>query len=249
MLDHIFLTVLDTERSIKFYSRSLRPIGIIERHDYDGKDGPVGHPDLKGFGASGRMFFWLRQGEPSPGAVHVGFVASSEPAVAAAYDAAIAAGATSIHAPGPQLHYDPRYFASQVRDLVGNTRVCLQELAARKVTMMEKKADFHAVAARLINATNAFDTDAVTALFTPDAVIDDPSTGERFDGHDGIRDYVERFFVGYKTVTRLLTVEAFGPRSARLRVDFTGDFGHEVGRLDVRLDSTGLIERIDADLE
>ncbi|MGQ8630247.1 VOC family protein [Agrobacterium sp. DKPNP3] len=121
MLDHIFLTVLDTERSIEFYSRTLRPLGITQRHDYDGKDGPVGHPDLKGFGASGRMFFWLRQGEPSPGAVHVGFVASSEAAVAAAYDAAIAAGATSVHAPGPQLHYDPRYFAAQVRDLDGYT--------------------------------------------------------------------------------------------------------------------------------
>ncbi|WP_234881825.1 YybH family protein [Agrobacterium larrymoorei] len=117
------------------------------------------------------------------------------------------------------------------------------------MTIKEGQADFHAVAARLINATNAFDTDAVSALFTPDAVIDDPSTGERFDGHDGIRDYVERFFVGYQTVTRLLTVEAFGPRSARLRVDFTGDFGHEVGRLDIKLTCEGLIERIDADLE
>ncbi|MGQ8630248.1 YybH family protein [Agrobacterium sp. DKPNP3] len=115
--------------------------------------------------------------------------------------------------------------------------------------MMEGQADFHAVAARLIKATNAFDADAVTVLFTPDAVIDDPSTGERFDGYDGIRDYVERFFVGYKTVTRLLTVEAFGPLTARLRVDFTGDFGHEVGRLDIKLTSEGLIERIDADLE
>ncbi|QCI99257.1 VOC family protein [Agrobacterium larrymoorei] len=121
MLDHIFLTVLETERSIEFYSRTLRPLGITQRHDYDGKDGPVGHPDLKGFGASGRMFFWLRQGAPSPGAVHVGFVANSEAAVAAAYDAATAAGATSIHAPGPQLHYDPRYFAAQVRDLDGYT--------------------------------------------------------------------------------------------------------------------------------
>jgi hypothetical protein len=26
---------------------------------FDGKDGPPGHPDLKGFGCKGRFFFWL----------------------------------------------------------------------------------------------------------------------------------------------------------------------------------------------
>lgn len=35
----------------------------------------------------------------------------------------------------------------------------------------------------LIATTNAGDADAVLALFTPDAVVDDPSTGHRFDGH------------------------------------------------------------------
>ncbi|GAB2813935.1 hypothetical protein GCM10027276_13380 [Comamonas piscis] len=34
----------------------------------------------------------------------------------------------------------------------------------------------------LIAATNAFDVNGVLALFTPDAVIDDPSTGHRFEG-------------------------------------------------------------------
>ena len=28
----------------------------------------------------------------------------------------MAAGASEIHPPGPQLHYDPRYYAAQVRD-------------------------------------------------------------------------------------------------------------------------------------
>jgi predicted lactoylglutathione lyase len=28
----------------------------------------------------------------------------------------MAAGALEIHPPGPQLHYDPRYYAAQVRD-------------------------------------------------------------------------------------------------------------------------------------
>jgi catechol 2,3-dioxygenase-like lactoylglutathione lyase family enzyme len=116
MLDHIFLTVSDIDRSIAFYEATLPTIGVDRRLDYDGRDGPPGHPDLKGFGANGRVFFWLRQGEVAPGAVHVGFVANSEESVRAAHAAALAAGGTEIHPPGPQLHYDPRYFAAQVRD-------------------------------------------------------------------------------------------------------------------------------------
>jgi len=121
MLDHIFLTVVDVDRSVAFYTETLAPLGITQRVDYDGKDGPPGHPDLKGFGANGRMFFWLRSGQPSAGSVHVGFVASSETMVRAAHAAALTAGASEIHPPGPQLHYDPRYFAAQVKDLDGHS--------------------------------------------------------------------------------------------------------------------------------
>lgn len=116
MLDHIFLTVSDLARSTAFYEAVLPKVGITVRHDYDGKDGLPGHPDLKGFGAKGRIFFWLRQGTPAPGAVHLGFVAHSQDEVRAAHSAALAAGAAEIHPPGPQLHYDPRYFAAQMCD-------------------------------------------------------------------------------------------------------------------------------------
>ncbi|GAB2813940.1 VOC family protein [Comamonas piscis] len=119
MLDHIFLTVNDIDRSIAFYERVLPLLGINVRHNYDGKDGPPAHPDLKGFGANGRMFFWLREGKAAPGAVHIGFVADSEEMVNEAHAKALAAGAAEIHPPGPQLHYDPRYYAAQVRDLDG----------------------------------------------------------------------------------------------------------------------------------
>ena len=119
MLDHIFLTVGDIDRAIGFYEAVLPILGINRRLDYDGKEGPVGHPDLKGFGANGRMFFWLRAGQAAPGAVHVGLVADSGDMVDAAYAAALVAGARSIHPPGPQLHYDPRYYAAQVADLDG----------------------------------------------------------------------------------------------------------------------------------
>ena len=116
MLDHIFLSVSDIQRSIGFYQAALAPLGINTRHDYDGKDGPPGHPDLKGFGANGRIFFWLREGAVEGRAVHVGFVAGSRVEVDAAYLAAMNAGAVDYGAPGARLHYDPNYYAANVLD-------------------------------------------------------------------------------------------------------------------------------------
>ncbi|WP_159591066.1 VOC family protein [Chelativorans xinjiangense] len=116
MLDHIFLSVSDIARSITFYTAVLVPLGITDRLDYDGRDGPPGHPDLKGFGANGRMFFWLREGPVDGRAVHVGFVAASEAEVDAAHATAMAAGATDNGPPGARLHYDPRYYAANVLD-------------------------------------------------------------------------------------------------------------------------------------
>ncbi len=116
MLDHVFLTVTDLVRSIAFYEAALKPLGITHVIDYDGKDGPEGHPDLKGFGREGRVFFWLKQGDAGPGAAHVGFVAKSEAEVIAFHDAAIAAGAADNGKPGARLYYDPRYYAANVFD-------------------------------------------------------------------------------------------------------------------------------------
>jgi ketosteroid isomerase-like protein len=101
----------------------------------------------------------------------------------------------------------------------------------------------------LLAAFNSADADTAVTLFSPDAVLDDPSTGHRFDGHAGIRDYVERYFKSYHTVTRVLSIGNVDGGQARVGVDFTGDFGHEIGLLNIRIDADGLICRIDADLE
>ncbi|MBP1853369.1 VOC family protein [Rhizobium halophytocola] len=116
MLDHVFLSVSDVARSIAFYTAALGPLGIAKQHDFDGSDGPPGHPDLKGFGAHGRTFFWLRPGVVEGRAAHVGFVADSNAAVDAAYAAAIAVGASDNGKPGARLYYDPRYYAAGVLD-------------------------------------------------------------------------------------------------------------------------------------
>jgi catechol 2,3-dioxygenase-like lactoylglutathione lyase family enzyme len=119
MLDHVFLTVSNIKRSISFYEAALAPLGINERFDFDGKNGPPGHPDLKGFGANGRLFLWLREGVADSRAAHLGFVADNRDQVDAAYAAAIAAGARDNGAPSKRLYYDPRYYAANVFDLDG----------------------------------------------------------------------------------------------------------------------------------
>lgn len=116
MLDHVFISVSDLDRSTAFYTAALTPLGIIDRVDYDGKDGPPGHPDLKGFGSEGRIFFWLRPGIVEGRAAHVGFIGDSIAHVDAAYAAALAAGATNNGAPGARLYYDSRYYAGNVLD-------------------------------------------------------------------------------------------------------------------------------------
>lgn len=100
-----------------------------------------------------------------------------------------------------------------------------------------------------IKTANTFDVDATLALFGSNAVIEDASVGKAFAGIDGVRRYLEEFFVGYKTTSKLLSLERLGDFSAVARLDFTGDFGHEIGSLRIAIDSDGLIDRIDADLE
>jgi catechol 2,3-dioxygenase-like lactoylglutathione lyase family enzyme len=116
MLDHVFISVTDLDRSIAFYTAALAPLGISDRVDYDGADGPPGHPDLKGFGSGGKIYFWLRKGVVEGRAAHVGFVADGRAEVDAAYAAAMAAGATDNGSPSTRLYYDPRYYAANVLD-------------------------------------------------------------------------------------------------------------------------------------
>jgi ketosteroid isomerase-like protein len=116
---------------------------------------------------------------------------------------------------------------------------------------MDREKSIPATVQALVHALNAFDIDAALLMFTSEAAIADPSTGGHFEGHGGIRDYIERYFVGYHTMTQILALDIDAGGLARVRVDFTGDFGHEIGRLDLTFegDAGGLIERIDADLE
>jgi len=115
--------------------------------------------------------------------------------------------------------------------------------------MAEEPAIMQKLVESFIAAANAFDVEGTLSLFATDAVIDDVSVGDAFIGHTGVRQYLERFFVGYSTSSELLSVEELDTFHSSVRLDFTGDFGHEIGILKIAINPTGLIERIDADLE
>ncbi|HEX4197516.1 MAG TPA: VOC family protein [Caulobacteraceae bacterium] len=117
MIDHVILTVSDFARSVRFYQQGLKPLGITDFVDFPGEDG---HAHLKGFGEGGRFVFWLKEGEPRPEAVHVGFAARSQAEVKEFFDAAVAAGAGVKTPPGPQLQYRANYFATWVLDPDGH---------------------------------------------------------------------------------------------------------------------------------
>jgi len=112
-----------------------------------------------------------------------------------------------------------------------------------------KKVDMNKIMKQFIKATNAFDVDVALKLFADDAVIDDVSVGEKFKNSKGVRTYLEKFFVGYHTVTRLESLEILDDRHAKAQVDFTGNFGHETGVLSVTINTSGLIIAIDAYLD
>jgi catechol 2,3-dioxygenase-like lactoylglutathione lyase family enzyme len=116
MIDHVFLTVGDIDRSVAFYQHALQPLGIDRLVDFDGRNGPEGHPDLKGFGRGTNFGLWLRQGQSDGETAHVGFVADSKEVVEAAYAAAMAAGAQDNGAPGERPYYDEGYYAANVFD-------------------------------------------------------------------------------------------------------------------------------------
>jgi hypothetical protein len=109
--------------------------------------------------------------------------------------------------------------------------------------------DIRMVTKQFIKSANAFDVEAVLALFAANAVIDDISVGKKFKNTSGLREYLENFFVGYKTVTRLVAIEVLDDLRANAQVNFTGDFGHETGALNFTLNADGLIKSIHAHLD
>ncbi len=116
MIHHIDFAVSDIARSRAFYVRALAPLGLAAVMDVRRDDGR----ELAGFGALPDPVFWIRNGTPIVGRLHVAFQADTRAAVDAFHAAAIAAGGTDQGAPGPRHRYAEHYYAAYVLDPDGH---------------------------------------------------------------------------------------------------------------------------------
>ena len=128
MIHHIDLAVSNLERSREFYERALAPLGlapVITYTNYAGRQ-------VVGFGALPDPAFWIRDGEPVRGRLHVAFHANSRAAVDAFHAAAVHAGGTDNGAPGLRPRYADHWYAAFVLDPDGHNieAVCRQSQGA-----------------------------------------------------------------------------------------------------------------------
>lgn len=113
MLDHVSITVSDMERSLRFYTQALEPLGITRLKSYGGTEEV---PDHAGFGLGHKPFLWLGRGEPIRGGVHIALTAPNRETVDAFHRAALTAGGRDNGLPGPRPQYHARYYGAFVLD-------------------------------------------------------------------------------------------------------------------------------------
>lgn len=118
MLDHIGFGVSDYARSRAFYEKALAPLGIKILMEVTVEQS--GSYEGAGFGDDRKPYFWIGNGPPLTGRLHVAFTAASREAVDAFYHAALAAGATDNGPPGIRAHYHPSYYGAFVLDPDGH---------------------------------------------------------------------------------------------------------------------------------
>lgn len=105
ILDHIGITVSNTETSKAFFTAALAPLGItliMETHGW------------VGFGRNGKPDFWFGAGGEVQRPMHLAFAARSRDEVREFYSAALAAGAKDNGQPGPRPQYHANYYGAFV---------------------------------------------------------------------------------------------------------------------------------------
>jgi catechol 2,3-dioxygenase-like lactoylglutathione lyase family enzyme len=127
LIDHVYISVTDIERSLVFYVAALKPLGWREFGSYDAGSGGEGVPSLYGLGD--RTYIagtgigssvWLRQRNPGETGLYLGIVCDSNKDVDAAYAAAISAGGIDEGIPADRTYFAPGYYAANVADFDGN---------------------------------------------------------------------------------------------------------------------------------
>ena len=114
MIAHVGIRVSDIERSKKFYSEALKPIGYELLREYGVTPNRPGASVC--FGEPPRADFWLYQGIPSEVTTHIAFQVGKRARVDAFYQAAMAAGGRDNGKPGIRPQYNPNYYGAFVLD-------------------------------------------------------------------------------------------------------------------------------------
>ncbi len=125
MIDHVYISVTDIEKSLAFYLEALKPLGWHAFGNYDAASGPDNVPDLFGISHDASDIgtassIWLRRRKPGETGLYLGIVCDTNEAVDAAYAAAINAGGTDEGKPADRTYFAPGYYAANVADFDGN---------------------------------------------------------------------------------------------------------------------------------
>lgn len=118
-IDHLNIAVPDLEEATAFYAPVLASIGIARMLDIP-TDYEPGKPAMTGFGrADVKPYFWLVDGGTVGSNMHLAFTVDTHEDVHTFYDAALAAGATPLHAPAFHPEYHADYYGGFVTDPYG----------------------------------------------------------------------------------------------------------------------------------
>ena len=127
MIDHVYISVTEVERSLAFYIAALEPLGWSAFGNYDAATGPDNVPDLYGLGDHTYVTrtgigssIWLRRRQPGETGLYLGIVCDGNESVDAAYAAAIRAGGIDEGEPADRTYFAPGYYAANVGDFDGN---------------------------------------------------------------------------------------------------------------------------------
>lgn len=115
MIDHMGIAASEFTASKRFYDAALGALGMeivmevtpaMTGGDYHGL----------GYGTEGKPGFWLSNGGPKGGGIHIAFTAANRAEVDAFHAAALAAGGRDNGAPGLRPHYHANYYGAFVYD-------------------------------------------------------------------------------------------------------------------------------------
>jgi catechol 2,3-dioxygenase-like lactoylglutathione lyase family enzyme len=105
IIDHIGLAVSDFNKSKRFFTQALAPLGIILVMEVEG---------WAGMGKGGKPELWFGTHMQTQHPLHIAFLAESRQQVREFYEAAIAAGGTDNGPPGIREIYHPNYYGAFV---------------------------------------------------------------------------------------------------------------------------------------